>query len=98
VKGILLIPALLVLALLWVAVDEEAGIRPWLHLRGELDDARGRIEALRSDVERLDAQAVALDDRGFDLERAIREELDLVGPGQTLIRMGGNGVTSARIP
>ena len=45
-KGILLIPALLVLALLWVAFDEEAGIRPWLHLRGELHDARDRIDSL----------------------------------------------------
>ena len=97
-KGILLVPVLLVVALFWVALDQEAGIAPWLHLRGELEDAHVRIDSLRSDVEALEREAVLLDVRGFELERAIREELDLVGPGQTLIRTGRNGVTSSRIP
>jgi cell division protein FtsB len=98
VKGILVIPVLLGLALLQVAFDDDAGIRQWLHLRGELEDAHGRIEALRAEVDDLEREADVLDVRGFALERAIREELELVRPGQTLVRLGGGGVSSARIP
>jgi len=98
VRGILVIPALLGLALLRVAFDGEAGIQPWLHLRAELQDAHTRIEVLRAQVEELEREADLLDVRGFALESAVREELELVRPGQTLIRLGGNGVSSARIP
>ena len=97
-RGILVIPALLGLALLRVAFDGEAGIQPWLHLRGELQDAHTRIEALRAQVEGLEREAALLDVRGFELEAAVREELELVRPGQTLLRLNGNGVSSARIP
>ncbi len=97
-RGILVIPALLGLALLRVAFDGEAGIRPWLHLRAELQVARTRIELLRSQVAGLEREAELLDVRGFELECAVREELELVRPGQTLIRLNGYGVSSARIP
>ncbi len=97
-RGILVIPDLLGLALLRVAFDGEAGIQPWLHLRGELQDAHTRIEALRAQVEGLEREAELLDVRGFELEAAVREELELVRPGQTLVRFRENGVSSARIP
>ena len=35
------------------ALDEEKGIRSWLHLRGELAEARVRIEMLRGEIAEL---------------------------------------------
>lgn len=86
-KGTLLIPALLALALLHLALDEKAGIRPWLAMREELRDARSRNEELRREVAALEAEAVALQRPGFAQERAIREDLERVRPGELLVRM-----------
>lgn len=71
------------------AFDEDAGFARWQHLRGELADAHERIEALRDEVGKLEREAVLLESDSFALERAIREELELVRPGQQLIRLGG---------
>ena len=80
------------------ALDADSGLQPWLHLRAELADARGRIEALRDETARLRDEAGRLQDDDFAVERAIREELELVRPGQTLVRLRRAGVPSARIP
>ena len=76
--------ALLVAAVL----DEDAGVGRWQYLRSELADANQRIESLRGEVGRLEREAVLLESDSFALERAIREELELVRPGQQLIRLG----------
>ena len=79
------------------ALDEDAGLARWIHLRGELADARGRIADLRDEVDGLEREAELLEGDPFALERAIREELEFVRPGQQLIRLGG-GTSSAWIP
>jgi len=94
-RAILVASALLVLA--HAVLDEDAGIRQWWHLRAELADARARIEALSREVEELHAEAQQLEEGGFATERAIREELGLVRPGQTLLRLPRDDVSSARI-
>lgn len=97
-KGILVVPALLAVALLHAALDEDAGIRRWLHLRAELSDARGRIEALRTEVADLRSDAQRLESDPFALERAIREDLGLARPGQSVVRLRRGSLSSARIP
>jgi cell division protein FtsB len=92
------IPVLLGLALLHAARDEEVGIRPWLHLRGELSEARARIEVLRGEIAELRREAQRLEQDDFATERAIREELGYARPGQTLLRLRGSSVSSHRIP
>ena len=76
------------------ALDEDAGLARWLHLRGELADARGRIADLRTEIGVLEREAGLLEGNPFALERAIREELELVRPGQQLIRLGGGAPSS----
>ncbi len=93
-----MIPVLLVLALAHAALDEEAGIRRWLHLRGELAEARERIEVLRGEIEGLRREAQRLEEDDFATERAIREELEFARPGQTVLRLRGSSAPSHRIP
>jgi cell division protein FtsB len=92
------IPVLLVLALGHAALDEEAGVRSWLHLRGELAEARARIEALRGEIDGLHREAQRLEEDDFETERAIREELEFARPGQTVLRLPRGDASSHRIP
>ena len=97
-RGIWLVPVLVALVLAHAALDGDAGLRHWLHLRAELADARSRIAGLEREVERLRAEAAGLEADDFAVERAIREELWLARPGQTVLRPAGTGVSSVRIP
>jgi cell division protein FtsB len=92
------IPVLLVLALGQAALDEKAGIRRWLYLRGELAEARTRIEGLRGEIAELRLEAQRLEAGGFATERAIREELEYARPGQTLLRLPRDSASNHRIP
>lgn len=96
-KALWLAAALVTLLLAHAVLDEDAGVRRWRHLRSELADARGRIEALRGETDRLQREAERLEVDDFAVERAIREELGLVRPGQTLLRLRGADVSSGRI-
>ena len=85
-RGVLWVPILLVGAAVHAALDGEAGIPAWLRLRGELEEAKVRMEELRGEIERLRGEAAALEEDPFAIERAIREDLALVRPGETLVR------------
>ena len=56
------------------------------------------MAALREETRRLDLEAEQLESGDFALERAIREELERVRPGQVLVRLRRGDVPSARIP
>jgi cell division protein FtsB len=98
VRGIWVLPALLGLALAHAALDEDAGLRRWQHLRGELADSQQRIAALRAEIAALRAESERLEGEAFAIEKAIREELGLARPGQTIVRMRRDEVPSAWIP
>lgn len=85
-KRFLIVPALLALAILWALVDERAGIRAWLHLRSEVGQASARIDELRRDNAELRAEVEALRDDPVAIERAIRDELELARPGETVVK------------
>ena len=89
-----MVPVVLVLAGLHAALDEDAGIRRWLHLRGELEDSRVRIARLEQEVARLRGSADRLEEDRFAIERAIREELGLAASGQRVVRLRPRGLTS----
>jgi cell division protein FtsB len=79
--GTILISIVVASALL----DEESGVGIWRELRGSLEISSARVavlerenEALRSDIELLEADPTALD-------RAIREDLDLALPGEIIV-------------
>jgi cell division protein FtsB len=77
--------------------DVDAGVETWRRLRREVGDAQERVRALETENERLRAEAEALRTDPFVQERAVREELRWVRPGETLVRVspregpGGTG-------
>ncbi len=79
------LPALVAAAFLFAWIDGDAGLRAWRSLRSDRDEANGRIAALREDVETRRRDAVALEADEFVIERAIRERLEYVLPGEKLV-------------
>lgn len=97
-KAIWLVPALALLALVGASLDEHSGVARWRHLRGELAEADERIASIEREIAALRREADALESEPFAIERAIREELELVRPGQQIVRLPPGGPTSARNP
>jgi cell division protein FtsB len=77
-------------------LDGEAGFRTWLRLKGDLRAAQSRIEALRAEIAVLEEEAEALRNDRFAIESAIREDLQLARPGETVVRLIDD--TTPRIP
>ncbi len=94
--GLVLAP--LAAALVFAGFDSDAGIRTWWRLRADLAAAEERITALHVEVEALERSAGALRQEPFALERAIREDLDWVRPGEVLVRMPVENDAPAPLP
>ncbi len=77
-------------------LDGEAGLRTWLRLRGDLRAAEARIETLRDEIAVQEDETEALRGDPFVIEAAIREDLHLARPGETVVRLLGD--PSPRIP
>ena len=69
------------------ALDEGTGIPAWRRLRDDLTAAHARIEILRGDIAALRGEALALESDSFAVERAIREDLGLAQPGESVVRL-----------
>jgi cell division protein FtsB len=69
------------------ALDERTGIPAWRRLRHDLTAAHARIEVLRGDIGALRGEVDALETDSFAVERAIREDLGLALPGETVVRL-----------
>jgi cell division protein FtsB len=83
------IPLLLCAALGFAALDRDAGLQSWWHLRAALDEADTERAVLRAEALRLRGAADRLEADGFEIERAIRERLRFARPGETLVRLPG---------
>jgi cell division protein FtsB len=82
--------AIVAAAVAVAAIDEETGIRTWQETRRDLATARGRVAELEARVEAREGESVALRSDPLALERAIREDLGLARPGETVVRgLGG---------
>ncbi len=86
-RGWWAIPALAVAALAFATIDSDSGLRSWWRLRADLAEARARIAMLREDVGTRREAAASLEQDEFAIERAIRERLEYVRPGETLVRL-----------
>lgn len=84
-RQVWLAPAILVVAWLVAWVDPETGIRTWLDLREDLAAARARITALETGVTSLETEAALLMADPLAIEAAIREDLGLARPGDTVV-------------
>jgi cell division protein FtsB len=98
VRGLLLIPALVAAALVYAAFDPDSGIKTWLQMRADLEASHTRIEEVRREIRALQRDAAVLENDAFAIESAIREDLKLARPGETLVRFSGAEVSNPRFP
>jgi cell division protein FtsB len=98
VKALLIAAALVAAALIYAAFDTDAGIGTWLRLRSELRQSQARNDGLRAEIASLENEAHGLEQGGFAVERAIREELGFVRADETLLRLPREDHSSARFP
>jgi cell division protein FtsB len=66
--------------------DEQSGVRTWLQVRRDLATAQARVVDLERRVEVLAGESESLRSSPLALERAIREDLGLARPGETVVR------------
>jgi len=98
VRRLWLIPLVLLIALGYALLDGRSGIGQARRLTGDLDAAHARIEALRAKNAQLHEEAASLRDDPLARERALREDLDLARPGETLVRIPREEHETPRIP
>jgi cell division protein FtsB len=88
-RRVVWIPVLLLAAVGGSAFDERSGVPAWRRLRDDLRAANARIAALHGEIEALRGEAEALEGDAFAIERAIREDLGLARPGESVVRLDG---------
>ncbi len=91
----LVIVALAVAFVLW---DDEVGLRAWWRLRADLEVAETRISEARQRIAAREAEALALKSDRLAQERAIRHDLLLARPGETVLRLVGEEEPTPRNP
>lgn len=80
--GTFVIVAIAVSAML----DQDTGLQIWLELRRDLAVSNVRVEQLVRENEALRGEIETLESEPAAIDRAIREELDLVLPGEVVVR------------
>jgi len=86
----LLLAAVTVLALIWLAADPK-GLRHTRRLAADLEGIEASNEELRRRNEKLRRELQLLADDPAALERAAREELGLIRPGEVIFRLEEEG-------
>jgi len=79
--------ALVLMGVACAALDPDSGISTWRRLAGEVVEAQRRIDVLRVRNARLRREIQVLDEDPYALERAIREEIGWVRPGEVRISL-----------
>ena len=80
------LPALMLVGVIYLAVWGEDGIWARRRIGAELARTERRLNDVRSDNARLSREVMALRDDPITLERAAAEDLLLVPPGSTVYR------------
>ena len=97
-KSLLIIPALLAAALIYISVDRGAGLSTWMRDRDALEDSTDQIQQLEAEIVRLKAEVSRLESDPFAIEQAIREELEWARAGETVVRIPGPSGSNPRFP
>jgi len=98
VKPLLIIPALLVAALIYISADRGAGLSTWMRDRDALESSTDQIAQLEAEIVRLKAEVSQLESDPFAIERAIREELEWARAGETVVRIPNASDSNPRFP
>ena len=86
-RSLLLALALVAAAAVWAWLDPNNGISTWLSLHSDVAQAEARVRGLEAQNASLAREAQALRGAPFAQERAVREELRWVRPGEVLVRV-----------
>ena len=86
-RRLLWIPVLALAAAGAATLDERTGIPAWRRLRDDLAATNARIEILRGDIAALRGESEALEKDAFAVEQAIRVDLGLAQPGESVVRL-----------
>jgi len=97
VKRFWLVPAMLAGAVLYAGLDRDSGLRTWWQLGRELEASRARAATDAGEIERLEAAARDLDG-AFAMEQAIRRDLGLARPGESVVYFTAPEASTPRIP
>lgn len=84
-RRLLVVPAALVAALLYLLLDAEFGLRACARLTEQVATVRAENEELRRRIHELEAAAEALEGDPFAIERALREDLHYARPGERVV-------------
>jgi cell division protein FtsB len=98
VKRLLIIPALLSAALIYISVDRGTGLSTWMRDRDSLESSEKQIARLEAEIVRLKAEVDRLERDPFAIERAIREDLEWARVGETVVRIPGGLDSNPRFP
>jgi cell division protein FtsB len=98
VKLLLIIPALLSAALIYISADRGAGLSTWMRDRDSLENSEEQIARLEAEIVRLKAEVGRLERDPFAIERAIREDLEWARAGETVVRLPGTLDSNPRFP
>jgi len=98
VKLLLIIPALLCAALIYISADRGTGLSTWMRGRDSLENSEKQIARLEAEIVRLKAEAGRLEHDPFAIERAIREDLEWARAGETVVRLPGALDSNPRFP
>lgn len=97
-KLLLIIPALLSAALIYISADRGAGLSTWMRDRDALENSEEQIAQLEAEIVRLKAEVDRLERDPFAIEGAIREDLGWARPGETVVRLPGDLASNPRFP
>jgi cell division protein FtsB len=98
VKLLLIIPALLLAALIYISADQGTGLSTWMRDRDSLENSEKQIARLEAEIVRLKAEVDRLGRDPFAIERAIREDLEWARAGETVVRLPGALDSNPRFP
>jgi cell division protein FtsB len=85
-KRIALALGIVLLAAVWALLDPAAGVRTWWELRSQLREAEARAAKAGAELAALEDEAQRLDADPLAVEAAIRADLGLARPGETIVR------------
>ncbi len=86
-RPLLIIPALIAGALIYIAADQGSGIPTWIRQRADIESSDERIAKLESEIDRIKREVESLRDDRYAIERAIREDLEYARPTEVVIRI-----------
>lgn len=85
-------------AVLYAGFDSGSGLRAWASIRGELGASRERADATQAEIDRLALASQRLHGDPFEMEKAIREDLELSRARETIVHLSDPDDSSARNP